>query len=62
MDIKGENDCWEWMLRKDKDGYGRLKINGKETRSHRVYLLMEIKTKKWLVVKMREIVNLIGIQ
>jgi hypothetical protein len=22
VNIKGPNDCWEWLLAKDKDGYG----------------------------------------
>lgn len=29
-------DCWEWKNGKDKDGYGKVCINYKHTRSHRV--------------------------
>jgi len=30
VDIRGPDDCWEWMLCRDSDGYGvwGLKING----------------------------------
>ena len=24
VDMKGPDDCWEWLARKDKDGYGRI--------------------------------------
>lgn len=26
VNITGENDCWNWKLSKDKDGYGKFKI------------------------------------
>jgi hypothetical protein len=26
IDIRNEDECWEWKLSKDKDGYGRLKV------------------------------------
>jgi hypothetical protein len=30
------NGCWEWEGRRDRKGYGRLKIDGMETLAHRV--------------------------
>ena len=33
-----ESGCWEWNLSKDKDGYGRIKVNGKHKRVTRVVL------------------------
>jgi hypothetical protein len=26
VDIKSENECWNWMMGKDKDGYGKFSI------------------------------------
>lgn len=34
-DKKDSNSCWNWKAKKDKDGYGRMKINGKDVRTHR---------------------------
>ena len=28
--------CWEWKAGKDKDGYGRFRIDGKMRRAHRI--------------------------
>jgi hypothetical protein len=36
VDIRGEDDCWEWQGGKDKDGYGTVKRDGKSLRSNRV--------------------------
>lgn len=30
------SDCWLWTKNRDKDGYGRVKIEGKSYRAHRV--------------------------
>lgn len=30
------SDCWAWLAGKDKDGYGKIKINGKTLQAHRV--------------------------
>lgn len=30
------HSCWEWVGHKDKDGYGRVRINKVDHRSHRV--------------------------
>lgn len=38
--IDKETGCWNWALSKDKDGYGRVKRNGKAYGAHR-YALME---------------------
>lgn len=31
-----ENECWEWLLSVNHDGYGRLKIGRRVERAHRV--------------------------
>jgi hypothetical protein len=36
VDRRGPNECWEWTAAPDKDGYGRLWINGRNERAHRV--------------------------
>jgi hypothetical protein len=32
----GENDCWEWMAGKDKDGYGRFRYGKQKARANKV--------------------------
>jgi len=34
--VKKTETCWIWTSRQTSDGYGHLKINGKERRAHRV--------------------------
>jgi hypothetical protein len=34
--IPRENGCWEWTDYKDKDGYGNIRIDGKNKKAHRV--------------------------
>lgn len=34
-------DCWNWIARKDKNGYGNVKLNSKVLLSHRVSYLIE---------------------
>ena len=37
LNIRKTDNCWEWKLGKDKDGYGIIAINGKKTvRIHRL--------------------------
>lgn len=37
IDVKEENDCWEFKGSKNKDGYGKIGIGGKKNESaHRV--------------------------
>lgn len=40
VDIKGDDECWEWLGGIDKDGYGKFKINGKDIRAHRASWLI----------------------
>lgn len=36
VDVKNEDDCWEWKASKSKKGYGQFALNGKPKRSHRL--------------------------
>ena len=38
VDVRGPNNCWQWMAGKDRDGYGRIRLdgNGPTLRAHRV--------------------------
>lgn len=41
VDIKEENDCWEWQAFRDKCGYGQFGIKYQIEKSHRIsYLLI----------------------
>jgi len=35
VDIKSDNECWEWKIGRDKDGYGLFMLDGKQWRAHR---------------------------
>ena len=34
--INTESGCWEWTAKKNKQGYGEIRVNYKHTRAHRV--------------------------
>ena len=36
VDIRGENECWEWTASRDKDGYGQFRLKGKTPKAHRI--------------------------
>lgn len=46
VDIRGDNECWPWLLCKTppygrhKGGYGRFTINGRQSRANRVALII----------------------
>ena len=36
VDKRGENECWEWLGSKDKNGYGQIAVNSIVTKAHRL--------------------------
>jgi hypothetical protein len=36
VDIKGDDECWEWLASKRRNGYGQLMRKGKNEVAHRV--------------------------
>jgi hypothetical protein len=34
--VAAPDDCWPWKLKKDRDGYGVLKVDGKNIKAHKV--------------------------
>jgi len=36
VDVRGEDDCWEWTACQTSDGYGQLWLNGKMIGAHRL--------------------------
>jgi hypothetical protein len=48
---KSQNGCWEWSGVRWKNGYGRIMVNGKRRKAHRVSFLIHngFLTKKQLV-------------
>lgn len=41
IDVKGEDECWEWLAKKDRDGYGRITFNGKKDGCHRIAWMLK---------------------
>lgn len=37
----GEDECWDWMRGKDKDGYGAFWLNNEDIRAHRLAFIMK---------------------
>ncbi len=35
VDMRGPDECWEWRGRRDKDGYGALRVGSTQVRAHR---------------------------
>lgn len=35
--VNPKTQCWEWQRAKDKDGYGKLRVNGVAVYAHRYY-------------------------
>ena len=40
VDIKGQDECWNWTARLDILGYGHFYLNGKNERAHRCSLVL----------------------
>ena len=41
VNIKGFNECWEWMAGRHWDGYGGFWISGKSFKAHRVSWMLQ---------------------
>ena len=46
VDIKGDDECWEWTGCKDRDGYGLFNLKKRVVRSHRFVYSLENDIKK----------------
>lgn len=40
VDIRGDDECWEWLAGKDKNGYGIIQLNGRSVKAHRIAYLL----------------------
>ena len=40
VEMSNKNECWEWKLHTDKDGYGRVRIGKKTTGAHRIAFML----------------------
>jgi hypothetical protein len=36
VDVRGEDDCWEWTAYRNEDGYGKLRDGQSTTSTHRI--------------------------
>ena len=36
IEVRGEDECWPWMGPVTKNGYGRMKLDGRSQSVHRV--------------------------
>jgi len=41
VDVKGPDDCWEWLAGKHRDGYGHFRFQGNTRKSHRAAWMIE---------------------
>ena len=43
IDVRGPDECWPWRGWRDRAGYGRLSIDGKMRRAHRIAYMRAIR-------------------
>ena len=41
VDIRGQDECWEWTANISTTGYGRFSLNGKNVQAHRLAYMLE---------------------
>jgi hypothetical protein len=41
VDVRGSDDCWLWQGARDVNGYGRLILDGRNEKAHRVALALD---------------------
>jgi hypothetical protein len=41
VDIKGDDECWNWTACLDRGGYGKFQLNDKSVRAHRCSLFLK---------------------
>jgi len=42
VDVRGEDECWNWKVCKNQQGYGLMRIGGKNVKAHRLSYELEI--------------------